>query len=224
MVKDFKDFNQMNYYEILDIDTSATALEIHNAFETVLRAYQEDALGVYTLFNSEELDRIRGKIQEAYQTLNRAESRKAYDRALGLPVQEEPEPEPEPVRDTAFGETAEEKAPPSAEMEKEKIEERGEEDHKDEEDITFYNGLNLRRLRKRKKITIETISGITKISPLFLRKIEKDEFQGLPERVFVRGFVKEFAKCLQIDHEKAIDDFIMGYDEWLEKKQKKQRF
>jgi curved DNA-binding protein CbpA len=220
-MKDFKDYAKMTYYEILEIDTSATDLEIQTAFESARRSFLDDAVGIYTLFTREELEEVRQKIREAYETLSHPESRKAYDRALGLPIHEDMEAPVEVVEEgTPEPEADEASDPPEEEK---KVTKSGTDLRINfvEEDISFYSGTNMKKIRDKKGITIEAISGITKISPIFLKKIEKDEYQGLPERVFVRGFVMEYAKCLKLDHIRAMEDFLKGYDEWREKNQKK---
>jgi curved DNA-binding protein CbpA len=220
-MQDFKDLNKMTFYEILDIEPSATALEIQNAFETAMRTYQASTVGIYTLFTPDERDQAVNKIREAYETLRTPDARRAYNRALGLRTHDDKEGIEKIANIQAPEEKVNGETFSSAKEEQKEAEEVGAGKDVEGLEITCYSGINMRRLREKKGITIEVIAGITKISPIFLKKIEKDEFEGLPERVFVRGFVKEYAKCLKIDHERAVDYFIKRYDEWLEKKNKK---
>ena len=42
-----KDFEQMNYYEMLDIHPSASAMEIRSAYNNAMQMYQPDSLVSY---------------------------------------------------------------------------------------------------------------------------------------------------------------------------------
>ena len=214
-MRDLTDFTKMTYYEILDVDPSASIWEIQQAYENALRLFQSNSVGIYTLFSKSELEQIRKRIQEAYDALNDAESRRNYQKSLGIHV---PEEEPELALSDSFSETPKTLETGLMVEREEPGEEEEVREEEIEEEIRFYSGRNLKKLREINRITIKTIAGITKISPIFLNKIEKDEYQGLPERVFVRGFIIEFAKCLKIDPEKAVHDFLQGYDQWLEEK------
>lgn len=46
-----KDLDQMNYYEMLDIATTATAAEIRSAYNAALQMYQPDSLVSYSFFS-----------------------------------------------------------------------------------------------------------------------------------------------------------------------------
>jgi DnaJ-class molecular chaperone len=46
-----KDFDQLNYYEMLDIKPDAPALEIRSAYNSALQMYQSDSLVSYSFFS-----------------------------------------------------------------------------------------------------------------------------------------------------------------------------
>ena len=54
----------------------------------------------------------------------------------------------------------------------------------------------LRAGRDRRNLTIDDVAKITKIQPRILEKLESGQFDGLPAAVFVKGFVRSFAKCV----------------------------
>jgi cytoskeletal protein RodZ len=62
----------------------------------------------------------------------------------------------------------------------------------------------LRAGRDRQKLTIEDVAKVTKIQPRILEKLERGELDGLPAVVFVRGFVRSFAKCVGLDEAEAL--------------------
>src|SRR3954463_6882115 len=64
--------------------------------------------------------------------------------------------------------------------------------------------LWLRGGRSQRKLSLEDVARITKIQPRILDKLERGELEGLPADVFVRGFVRSFAKCVGLDESEAI--------------------
>lgn len=58
--------------------------------------------------------------------------------------------------------------------------------------------------RAQKKLSLEDVAKITKIQPRILDKLERGELDGLPAEVFVKGFVRSFAKCVGLDEQEAL--------------------
>ena len=65
----------------------------------------------------------------------------------------------------------------------------------------------LRAGRDRRKLTIEDVAKITKIQARILEKLENGQLDGLPAAVFVKGFVRSFAKCVGLDESEAIEKY-----------------
>ncbi len=65
-------------------------------------------------------------------------------------------------------------------------------------------GEYLKSEREKKGLTIDHIAFATKISPMHLGAIESDRLDMLPSRVFVRGFLRSYAKELGLDPEAII--------------------
>ena len=68
-------------------------------------------------------------------------------------------------------------------------------------------GENLRREREMRGVTLEEISSATKISLRFLDAIERDDFGKLPGGIFVRSFIRSYARYLGLDEERVVADF-----------------
>ena len=60
-------------------------------------------------------------------------------------------------------------------------------------------GRYLSQQRQLRGLTIENIADQTKLSSTHLRALEADDFEHLPQRVFVVGYVKAYAKCVGLD-------------------------
>lgn len=79
MIKRIEDWN---YYELLNIERTASKEEIWEAYQAALETYRPGALASYSLVTEEERSLIMERIQEAYQTLRDPEKKRAYDVAL----------------------------------------------------------------------------------------------------------------------------------------------
>ena len=60
-------------------------------------------------------------------------------------------------------------------------------------------GHTLRNERQLKQLSLEELAQTTRIPLKSLQQIEADEFAQLPGDIFVRGFVRSYAKALGVD-------------------------
>ena len=65
-------------------------------------------------------------------------------------------------------------------------------------------GEYLKKERELRGVTIEGIASITRISSRFIHALENDDFKNLPSEVFVKGFLRAYAKCVGIDPNEVI--------------------
>ncbi|HUJ59536.1 MAG TPA: helix-turn-helix domain-containing protein, partial [Kofleriaceae bacterium] len=63
----------------------------------------------------------------------------------------------------------------------------------------------LRSGRARRRLSLDDVSRVTKIQPRILEKLESGQSEGLPAEVFVKGFVRSFARCVGLDEGEAIE-------------------
>jgi cytoskeletal protein RodZ len=68
-------------------------------------------------------------------------------------------------------------------------------------------GHTLRSERQLKQLSLEELAQTTRIPLKSLQQIEADEFADLPGDVFVRGFVRSYAKALGVDSAPLLDRF-----------------
>lgn len=64
-------------------------------------------------------------------------------------------------------------------------------------------GAYLKRQREMRKISLEEISQMTKISLKCLSALEGDDMSGLPGEVFAKGFVRSYAKAIGLNSDEA---------------------
>lgn len=75
-------------------------------------------------------------------------------------------------------------------------------------------GEYLRREREVRSIALQDVSRTTKIPVRSLERLEAGEYEALPGEVFVRGFIKSYARCVGLDDENA----LLLYDSERERK------
>lgn len=66
-------------------------------------------------------------------------------------------------------------------------------------------GCLLRAAREQLGLSIEDVVSKIKLAPRQITALEADDFQALPETAFLRGFVRSYAKLLQLDAESLLD-------------------
>jgi len=66
-------------------------------------------------------------------------------------------------------------------------------------------GEVLKKRREELGLDLKEISERTKIRYCYLKALEDEAFEKLPAQVFVRGYIREYARVLGIDPETVID-------------------
>ena len=65
-------------------------------------------------------------------------------------------------------------------------------------------GQYLRELREERKMSVEEVSRATRVPMASVERIETDRFDELPGEVFVRGFLKSYARSLGIPSDEVL--------------------
>jgi cytoskeletal protein RodZ len=68
-------------------------------------------------------------------------------------------------------------------------------------------GQYLRDLREQRKMSVEEVSRVTRVPMASVERMETDRFDELPGEVFVRGFLKSYARALSV----PADDVLARY-------------
>ncbi len=82
-------------------------------------------------------------------------------------------------------------------------------------------GTFLRSEREGRHITIEQVASATKISIKLLHALEQDNFDELPAKPFVRGFITSYARFLGIEAQEVLSRYDSFLDQKAERKQSK---
>jgi cytoskeletal protein RodZ len=93
---------------------------------------------------------------------------------------------------------------------KEEHMEMANEEHSPNQDLTL--GSYFKNERIKKGVSLKNISQNTKISHTNLEYLEDDNFSKLPNKTYVYGYVKSYAKTLGLDQEHCLDLARKHYD------------
>ena len=73
-------------------------------------------------------------------------------------------------------------------------------------------GAALRDARERRGLSLDQISRTTKISVKFLRSIENNQIDTLPELVFARGFLRAYALEVGVNPEETVRQYLRQFE------------
>jgi flagellar biosynthesis protein FlhG len=209
-----KPLSEQDHYEALDVSRSATRDEIERAYHLARATYADDSLAGYSVFQEGEAPLLRERIELAFRTLSDTEARRAYDTEL---LETRP----------ATLESSEARAVPAPPLEyaapllppRTSLAHDLEDEDPEEEDAEF-DGQRLQRVRVRRGIELEEIAGVTKVNPTYLRFIEEERFDDLPAAVYVRGFLKSYARCVGLDPDRVARSYMRRFDERSSKRKR----
>ncbi len=208
-----KPFREQNYYELLEIFPDASPLEIRRAYKRVFELYQDESIVSYSFFSKEERQEILSLLEKAYLSLIDLESRAQYDRRLielglmdkGMQYSNKMK-EPIPIYD--FKKIHFDMFEPARKLEE--LKERVSQNQLIQKILTqdILTGADLYKIRTELEIPLEEIADITKVQIGMLRAIEEDSLELFPPAVYLKGFLKSYARYLQIDENVVVNGFI----------------
>lgn len=77
-----------------------------------------------------------------------------------------------------------------------------------------YSGPALAALRRERGLSLEAIASVSKVRTVHLRCVEEERWGELPAPVFLKGWVREYARCLSLDPVKVWQDYLGRFEEW----------
>lgn len=191
----------LDMHEILNLRPDATPEEIERAYLHLTTIYSESSRAAYGALSDEERRWMVKRIQEAYEALMiragaTAETRQS---SQGKKPATPPSAEPgKPNGQVAAGQDAPKQAHSS------------EQEIKSDTQLSSkaVTGAHLRNIRIAKGASLDEISAATKVKKSYLEAIESDNPQRLPAPVFMRGFLKAYAKALGLNPEEISEKYL----------------
>jgi curved DNA-binding protein CbpA len=211
------------HYQVLDLEPSATPSELRARWRALRNLYEDD-LGTYGLLSADERAASLHEIEAAWAVLGDAERRRAYDaelRAAGeagpwyepaddsgswtgdAPVEsvvpaERPQDEsrgPVPAPAAAVRVAAESQPEPTPAPPELAAGER-------------MHGAWMRQWRRHRGVSLETLSSELKITVTQLENIESHRFERLPAPVYLKGFLRNYARAVGLDGDRLVEDYL----------------
>ena len=84
-----------------------------------------------------------------------------------------------------------------------------------------YSGSVLKQIREKMGIQLFEVSLDTKIRIELLESIENEKFDSLPQEVYLKGHLINYASYLRLKPNKVTHDYIARYRAWEERKKEK---
>ncbi|MGD9162497.1 MAG: helix-turn-helix domain-containing protein [Desulfobacteraceae bacterium] len=207
-----KSFEELNYYEMLEVPVNASDFEIRQAYKDTLSIYSEDSSVTYSLFSDEERNKILKSIECAFTTLIDRKARVDYDRML---VESGQIDESDLVKTdnqklvSLFGN----RGSSGFGISSKKIEEKAK--RKDVQDIAsdillkeYITGDDLRTIRKAMGFELRDVHEVTRLSVSVLQSLEEDDIAKLPSGSYIKNFLKIYADFLRIDPVKIVEGYL----------------
>ncbi len=184
-----------SHHDLLEVERGATDEEVRRAFKRAREIYAPDALACYGLFEPSELEKVRSRLEEAYDVLLDPARRRPYELSV-FPIEGDEEDE-EPTPSRMRGEL-----PPPPEVTPD----------------TDWSGALLRQVRESLGVDLRDVSQRTKVGLGYLKAVEQDDYASLPAPVYVRGFVAELAKYLRLDAAHVSRTYVKRFKRFLDER------
>jgi curved DNA-binding protein CbpA len=170
-------------FELLGLDRESSSREVREQYRRRMALFDPSSPVLYGLYTEAEAQAFVDRLRLAYQRWLDARQLSPLDS-----FSEEPEDgddmadliDAAPIQRTEPGE-----APPS-----------------------FYDGPTLSRVREERGLSLENIAQRTKIAMFTLRSIELDRFPDLPPKVYLKGFLKQYAVLLGLNPNEVVADYM----------------
>ncbi|HLA75978.1 MAG TPA: helix-turn-helix domain-containing protein [Vicinamibacteria bacterium] len=210
---------------MLGLSPGAPPEQVERAYRFYRDLYRDNSLATYSLLSPQELLGARTRVQEAYEVLADPARRSSYDVSLGLPVPESAAPSPPAAG--PFPALVPEPAPTAVPSELAAAPEPAVEPAQATEPIPAVRpplapvpppeppplpdpvtGAALKAHRVAQGVSLRDIANQSKIGVRFLEYLEADRFHDLPAPVYIRGFLREYARACGLDAQHIVDSYL----------------
>ncbi len=229
--EEWVDLEAIDHYRVLEVAPKASPKEVQSAYQMLKKTFDPETTHLAPVLEAQGLREMLARIEAAYRTLIFLESRATYDQqmrvygmveaadgdaahatAAGAPPEAAPgaapsDPEsgppeydgapplPDPLSSAPSGEATPGSDDPGPRR-------------------VPSTGAQLRHAREARGLSLEAIAGETKVRPSHLKAIERERFADLPAPVFIRGFLREYSRCLGLPPDDVIRLYMLRYEDW----------
>ena len=214
-----KRITEQNYYNLLDISPKASFEEVRSAYDQAVSIYSTDPVATYSLFTQKERERILSRLVDAYNTLTNSQLRREYNHFL-IERGEHSAEEIGPSSLEDFNIARAKLREVSVESTIQKEEKAENEDQPSGSNLDLFEsqisvtGKSIEMIRIAREISLKKIYRKTNIPQKILEDIEGEHFEKLPALVYLKGFLKAYAKILNVNQDQMVDEYVKRYLEW----------
>ena len=189
MVTELKSWREQNYYELLEVGPQASDEEIRTAYEKLKAIYSLLTPGITILFTPEEVKQVQDKMEEAYRVLRDPRSQREYDLVMQGAWEKSivPPPRPITIQRTLTSQQIREALG---------------------SDEVSWSGESLGKIRRFLKLDIDELALEIKVSKHNLEAIEAEAISALPAPVYLKGFLRSFARALGLDSQRVGEEYL----------------
>jgi flagellar biosynthesis protein FlhG len=211
-----KRLTEQNYYNLLGLSPKASFEEVRSAYDQSMSIYSTDSIPTYSLLTQKEREQILSRLVDAYKTLTNSQLRREYNHSLI----EKGELSPQEIGLEDFNLAKDRLREVSVEIlsqkeEKTEIETQPAGSNLDLFDSqTSVTGKSIKMVRVDREISLEEIYIKTNIPKKTLEDIEEEHFEKLPALVYLKGFLRAYAKILNVNQAQMVDGYVKRYLEW----------
>lgn len=197
-----------NYYDILEVSPHCAQHEVTTAYERARTTYSGENPAIYTIFSEEEARDLLKLVEEAYSVLGNKTLRAIYDEKLAQAGVKHSDLSYESLKAQSQIHVPEKPNKPHQGKIEYSIDESFE---KEIASLIDWNGDWIKKVREYKKLPLERMSEVTKISAYYINAIEKCDPTNLPAPVFVRGYVSQISKVLGLNEKAVCDGYMKNF-------------
>ena len=214
-----KRLTEQNYYNLLGISPKASFEEVQSAYDQAITMYSTDSIATYSLFTQKERERILSRLVDAYKTLANSQLRKEYNNFLI----EQGELSPQEIGPLSLNDSNISKGKLREVSVESLIQKEEETDSENQPSVsnlelfdsqTSVTGKSIKMIRADREISLEEIYRKTNIPKKTLEDIEEENFKKLPALVYLKGFLKAYAKILNVNQTQMVNGYMKRYLEW----------
>ena len=211
-------YQEKNYYELLEIASDVSPLDIRRAYKEIFDLYRDESIVSYAFFSEKERKEIIARLDKAYLTLINPEFRAAYDRNLiELGVLEEDKQYSDKKKDAIPMYNFKKSYPdaPGWIKQQTELKQRAAQNPVIQKILSqdTITGLDLKKMRTELDVTLTEIAEATNVKMDILQAIEEENQALFPPMVYLKGFLKSYVKYLQIDETVVVRGFVKRIDE-----------
>ncbi len=218
-----KKVEELNYYELLNVEPSATQGEIEKAYLLSVATFRPDGFATYSVLTEVERENNLRRAELAFEVLGDPARRRTYDKFLRqTPSGQLPPSLVERSRPSVKPEVAD---PPVGIWMRLKSCLGRKDEHQDgavteeaapspapslSEGYMLSRGQYLRSVRMSRGLTLEAIANSTRINIVYLRALEEEEYDQLPSGNYLHFILAAYAKSLKLNPDRIVKDFKSG--------------